>query len=254
VSSRPPYLAGDLHASAIRFLIDGNEQEAARLLLVCSLKVTESECDCDYFFTSYRHHQSFDIEIRAPRLSYDAIEPQDHPIGQQVRSAVSALIPVASHIGKITVRAELPKADPGWREEMSELLRGANVSNQVAHSPTNVRIWQNLRFRSASEQRVAAALDDTGAMYLPLCMARVNTTVGRANREPDFLVCHHAKWGILEVDGEPFHPPSRKVQGDERDRLFKAHGPRVVEHFDAQVCFEAPHKVVQEFLKLLESS
>jgi very-short-patch-repair endonuclease len=60
--------------------------------------------------------------------------------------------------------------------------------------------------------------------------------------------------GILEVDGEPFHPPTRTVQDHERDRLFRDHGIRVVEHFDASQCFEAPDKVVERFLRLLLSS
>ena len=76
----------------------------------------------------------------------------------------------------------------------------------------------------------------------------------RGNREPDFLVCKDGKWGVLEVDGEPFHPPSRTVQDHERDRLFRAYGVRVVEHFDASRCFEEADGVVAEFLAILARS
>ena len=58
----------------------------------------------------------------------------------------------------------------------------------------------------------------------------------------------------MEVDGEPFHPPSRTVQDHERDRLFKAHGITVVEHFDAGECFEKADGVVQGFLEILKTS
>jgi len=58
----------------------------------------------------------------------------------------------------------------------------------------------------------------------------------------------------LKVDGEPFHPPSRTVHDHTRDRLFKEHGIRVVEHFDASECFERPDDVVARFLKLLLGS
>ena len=74
------------------------------------------------------------------------------------------------------------------------------------------------------------------------------------NREPDFLVCLGGKWGILEVDGEPFHPASRTVEDHERDRLFKQHGIRVVEHFDATKCYEAPQTVVKKFLEILKQA
>ncbi len=74
------------------------------------------------------------------------------------------------------------------------------------------------------------------------------------NREPDFLVCLGGKWGILEVDGEPFHPASRTVEDHERHRLFKQHGIRVVEHFDATKCYEAPQTVVKKFLEILKQA
>jgi hypothetical protein len=68
-------------------------------------------------------------------------------------------------------------------------------------------------------------------------MARLGFSL-RQNREADFLVCHKGKWGILEVDSPSSHPPTRTVKDHERDRLFKAHGIRVVEHFDAGECWE----------------
>jgi very-short-patch-repair endonuclease len=58
--------------------------------------------------------------------------------------------------------------------------------------------------------------------------------------------------GILEDDGEPFHPPTRTVHDHTRDRVFKTHGIMVVEHFDASECFERPADVVRKFLTLLE--
>ena len=68
------------------------------------------------------------------------------------------------------------------------------------------------------------------------------------------MVCHEGKWGVLEVDGEPFHPASRAAQDHERDRVFKAHGIRVVERFDARECFENAKGVVQKFLGILKNA
>jgi very-short-patch-repair endonuclease len=129
------------------------------------------------------------------------------------------------------------------------------VHNQLADlEQAKVRTWNNLRFRSMSEVRLAIALDRAGVLFLPNCRGRLTTPMGRENREADFLVCREGKWGILEVDGEPFHPPSRTVQDHERDRLFKSHGIRVVEHFDASECFENAAKVVEKFLEILKRS
>ena len=59
--------------------------------------------------------------------------------------------------------------------------------------------WNNLRFRSASETKIAAALDKVqGVWFLPNCRGRVGAPEDRKNREADFLVCHKGKWGILE--------------------------------------------------------
>src|SRR5207249_11659060 len=95
--------------------------------------------------------------------------------------------------------------------------------------------WNNLRFRSASETKIAAALDKVqGVWFLPNCRGRVGAPEDRKNREADFLVCHKGKWGILEVDGEAFHPPSRTTEDHERDRLFKLHGMIVMEDSNGQ--------------------
>jgi len=42
------------------------------------------------------------------------------------------------------------------------------------------------------------------------------------------------------------HPP-RTVHDHERDRLFRVHGLRVVEHYDAKRCWNEPDRVVQNF-------
>jgi hypothetical protein len=125
------------------------------------------------------------------------------------------------------------------------------ITNQGVKAPYE---WNNLYFRSKTEIKIAEALDRAGVLYYPNCKARLNTPEGRNGRESDFLVFHIGKWGILEVDGEPWHPPSRTVHDHERDRLFKAHGIRIVEHYDATRCWNQPDKVVQEFLEILSQA
>jgi uncharacterized protein YjbI with pentapeptide repeats len=125
------------------------------------------------------------------------------------------------------------------------------VSNQGVKAPYE---WNNFYFRSKTEIKIAEALDRAGVLFYPNCKARLNAPEGRNGRESDFLVFHTGKWGILEVDGEPWHPPSRTVHDHERDRLFKAHGIRIVEHYDATRCWNQPDKVVEEFLKILSQA
>lgn len=87
---------------------------------------------------------------------------------------------------------------------------------------------------------------------MPNCLARLDDPQkpkGRANKEADFLVCYQGKLGILEVDG-PHHTPERRVEEQERERLFRLHGIIVVERYDSEKCKAQPFKVVDQFLKL----
>jgi hypothetical protein len=114
-----------------------------------------------------------------------------------------------------------------------------------------IHTWENLRFRSKTEIKIAEALDRTGVLFVPNSLARLNTAKGRENKEADFLICYNGKWGILEVDG-PFHTAERRVEEQERERIFKKNGIKVVERFDAERCYNNPDEVVQEFFKMIE--
>jgi hypothetical protein len=237
-----------LLASAVRFLIDGGEEDAASVLLSCSLSLDVH----DDGWWGGKPAYVLDVTLIGPRDAYEILNKLDHEVTVQVRRAFEAVIPPDTGLGDISAQAGLVEIDPDWRTELLEIARGRGVHNQaVREAPKN---WRNLRFRSESEVRIAQPLDRAGVLFLPNCMARLGVESDRKNREADFLVCAAGKWGILEVDGEPFHPPSRTVQDHERDRLFRDHGIRVVEHFDASQCFEQPDDVVNRFLRLLISS
>jgi uncharacterized protein YjbI with pentapeptide repeats len=139
-------------------------------------------------------------------------------------------------------------------ESQSEQLQQHSTKNLLKASNQGINApheWKGFYFRSKTEIKISEALDQAGLLFYPNCKARLNTSKGRDGKETDFLVFYQGKWGILEVDGEPWHPPSRTVDDHERDRLFKAHGIRIVEHYDATRCWNEPDKVVQEFLEIL---
>ncbi|WP_406698404.1 DUF559 domain-containing protein [Singulisphaera sp. Ch08] len=167
---------------------------------------------------------------------------------------MEAALPPDAVVVKFDVSVEVSVVVEVWLRWRTPPRRYASIGfvhNQVADSSKVRTTWNNLRFRSHSEMRIAVALDESGALFLPNCMGRLSTPAGRKNLECDFLVCYEGKWGILEVDGEPYHPASRAAQDHERDRLFRAYGIRVVERFDANECFENAKGVVQKFLAIL---
>lgn len=239
-----------LLASAVRFLIDGGENVAANVLLSCSLD--------RWIVESFGFQEVVDkiaIKLTGPRAAYEILNNEKHQIRQAVEHALGACIQENENIGYITVHAELIDIDLDWRSELLEIARGRGLSNQVAgERAVKILNWNNLGFRSTSEIKIAQALDNAGVLFLPNCKARLGSSENRQNREPDFLICYKGKWGILEVDGEPFHQPSRTVADHERDRLFKIHGITVTEHYDANKCFTNPDKVVKEFLRIRDQS
>ncbi len=237
-------------ASAARFLIDGGEEDAASVLLSCNLSLWESG---DTWYNGDEVTSAVHVDLTGPRAAWEALSDDKNPIRQAVYQSIQAVLPENTYIRHFSVRAELVDLDPDWRTELLEIARGRGVHNQAIIAKA-VRVWNNLRFRSQSEIRVAQALDQAGVLFLPNCLARLGGKEGRRNREADFLICHQGKWGILEVDGEPFHPPVRTVYDHERDRLFQRHGIVVVQHFDADKCFNDPTGVVDEFLSILEKS
>ena len=256
-----------LMASAVQFLIDGGDEKAAMILLPCTLSYEEVE---HHFSPSSHNYTDRTITLGAPRLSYDFLEfidsqyhYQEYPdipaeliekvaLSGTVRRAFHALIDESV---KLVVKAGLVQVTAHWRQELLSLLRSERVTNQgLQFSPKIPMVtWNNLRFRSQTEIRIAQELDRRRVLFLPNCLARLGLRE-RQNREADFLICAEGKWGILEVDGDLAHPPTRTAEDHERDRLFQAHGILLAQHFAASECWENADGVVTKFWALLRQT
>ncbi|MFN6034890.1 MAG: pentapeptide repeat-containing protein, partial [Dolichospermum sp.] len=70
-----------------------------------------------------------------------------------------------------------------------------NINNQGVqfYSNSTIHTWENLRFRSKAEIKIAEALDITGVLFVPNCLTRLTTPKGRENKEADFLICYNGK-------------------------------------------------------------
>lgn len=230
-------------------LVASGQLAAAKLLASCELLVCEESGTAE---TGEDGPRVVEIEILGPPTAGAVLCDGEHPMTRALRAAVRAALPPNTWIQGWTFTLAEDDEMPGGTTDLAtgRTAGGNDVSNQAADS-AETRVWQHLRFRSESEVRIAQALDRAAVLFLPNCKARLGPPRQRENREPDFLICMDGKWGILEVDGEPYHPPTRTVHDHERARLFKAHGIRVVEHFDATACYRDPDAVVRRFLDLL---
>lgn len=237
-----------VHACAVTYLIDGHQDEAARILLSCDLDVDE------YFHwiaPDEGYNDGLQVELIAQRATYEIISNSEHSATKLIVEAIKyALNEPYYHF---CTRLVLPEVVPNWKEKMLEGLQEQEVTNQgnpIKNSPTYS--WNNLRFRSSTEIKVAQALDRLGILFFPNCMARFGAPTNRRNKEADFLICFEGKWGILEVDGEAYH--SSAAKDHERDRDFRTYGIRVVERFTASECYNNPEVVVRRFLALLRKN
>jgi hypothetical protein len=116
---------------------------------------------------------------------------------------------------------------------------------------------EGLRFRSRAEVAVYDELKRRNVLFFPNPAAILGRQPpeGAEKREPDFLVCHRGRWGILEVSGKPWHSGAISTAKDhDRSRLFQHYSLICVQHFDATRCRHSPADVVDEFLLLLSKS
>src|SRR2546425_6880849 len=191
----PPECSFDekIHASAVQFLIQEDEKDAAIALLACTFELNEVESQWEY--------TGYNALLRGPRWVYEIIRDENHPTSQTVLKALNAVMPWDSTVKGVLIRANLIDVEPDWKAQMLDIALGKEVHNQgITINNRATLIWQNLRFRSESEKRIAEALDRVGVLFIPNCLARLTTAEGRKNKEPDFVVCHQGRWGILEVD------------------------------------------------------
>lgn len=237
-------------ANAIMFLVEGEELEAVKVLLSCSIEIRWS-----HHFPS---EGNLTVEIKGPRSSVDKISTKhrfnkyDEDIYYQIYGAIGMALPAQLRIRDFDVSLEMPEPDPAWRTHVTELVGGKVAHNQNPFSRNDTLIWKSLRFNSEPERRIAAALDTVGVLFFPNCVARITVGDTRDMLIPDFLICDDGKWGILECDGATYHPSAAKDH--DRDRFFRQYKIKVVERYPGMRCMNDAPGVVRDFLTLLKKN
>jgi len=251
---------------AVEYLIVIGQDQAARVLLNARIHLQS--------YGAYAGHgepvAQFGITLLFPprlvekakeALGADELAAAFSKPNEQIRKAVEMAldgieIGVLPHQCYGTIKVAMWTDPPvgGWRQEISDVLRGRKVASNQATVSRTVRQppfqWNGLQFQSKTEVKVAEALSRASVLFFPLPAA----VAGMTKREPDFLVCADGKWGILEVQGDEFHPPETAAREHERGRWFQRYGIRLFQIYDAARCYSEPDEVVAEFLALLRPS
>lgn len=247
--------------AVVKFLLQGGDFAEALILVTSELSIYKA-----YDYEEYAGGLpvfSPSVSIACQRNYLETLAPQS---GRSLNRNAStqkidfAIKSVLGHSGRIYYSVRYSPINVsdllcGWRETYFDIARrdGVTVNNQglSAETSPNGTVREDLSFGSKSEARVAAALDRHGVMFFPLCSARLGPTGNRKRREPDFLICHEGKWGILEVDGP--HHTGHIAEDRARDDDFQYHGVRVVRHYKSDECYEKPDWVVNDFLNKLRT-
>lgn len=227
-------------ASAVHFLFQAGEKEAAQLLLSCYAEIWSDYGDFN--------KEIWIVELSGSQAFYDAYE--DQPTRKSIDRAIKAVLPYIEGGVWIRGKAALVEFDTDWRVRLLAQGETQNAHNQNSYAKEPI-IYEGMRFSSKPEVAIAKALDKLGIMYLPNCLIRVGSIGNRLNRFPDFLICYTGKWGILEIDGKAYHT-GRATEDHERSRLIERHGGvAYFTRFDSKRCMNDPDGVVKEFLEIL---
>jgi len=164
---------------------------------------------------------------------------------RQIAQTISEIGPYVRYISCHLDRSEPPE---NWRSDLANSIAVLNANQAIFTFRDSPKIiHEGLSFRSKTEIKLYEALLKKGLLVLPLPLA----VLGRRHRykEPDFVVCHKGRCGVLEIHGDKWHPPETAAEEHERRREFVNLGITIFEIFDAGRCWRDPDGVVDEFLK-----
>jgi hypothetical protein len=246
-----------LHHTWIQILIDNNHHELAAMLLDWELEITKTASE----LREYGHYLGKGLAVGIPYEYYSIIR-SSKSYQEIIEMSLDKLFRDYYRVTDnsiaiiIELRIKLLDEDFLWRDKVRKLLLNAKEANQgVVIEKTFARdgkqplMYNEMKFGSRSEVRVAQELEARRVLFFPLPLA-VRSDTGALyldHREPDFLICQDGTWGILEV---AFHP-DRYEKDSEKDIWFKKSGILCVQHYTAERCFNHPSDVVGEFLQLL---
>ncbi len=248
-----------IHRTWVQLIVDNNFKDIAAIAIDCELEI--SGYDVEDFGEFRRIDTAILIDI--PTEIYSFVKNNERAKSIMERS----LLAICNgrfefyDYGKkvenpISFRVKLIEIDGDWKNLTRTLILGEGISNQgeitelmFAKKGKTPYVYNEIKFASQSEIRIAQEFESQGVLFFPLPLA-VRAETGKFfedHREVDFLICENGLWGILEVS---YHP-DRFEKDSEKDKWFKKSGILCVEHYSAEKCYNSSKEVVNEFLSVL---
>jgi hypothetical protein len=241
-----------LHRTWLSILLEGNYREVAALVVDADLLVLHGS------FEPY----SIRIDLPSSAFIFVTKEPTIRQVVEDTLrfTAQGHLYDQnGNNLENIAIefRVRLLEVEDNWRNVIKELIVNAKDANQgvvtekvFSREKKQVFLYNEMKFASQAEIRVAQELERRQVLFFPLPLA-VRSDTGKLfidHREVDFLICQDGVWGILEVS---YHP-DRYEKDSEKDIWFKKSGILYIQHYTTEKCYSQSSVVVDEFLNILK--
>lgn len=120
------------------------------------------------------------------------------------------------------------------------------------NSDKQVYYWHGFKFYSDAEVKIAEALDRLSILFFPHPQLRLNTSEGRRNQQPSFVILYQGKVGIMQIDDEG-QSSQRESENPkmQNDFIFNSQDIGIIQHYEANRCRQESEQVIQEFLDIL---
>lgn len=250
-----------IHRTWVQLVVDNNYKDIAAVAIDSELEISGYWAN-DH--SGFGHQVDTGICVDIPSVMFTHVRNNERAKEVMQRSLLAVCdgrIDFLSGNGKrvdnpVSYRVKVLEVDSEWENATRALILGEGVSNQgevtellFAKEGKTPYVYNEIKFASQSEIRIAQELERTQVLFFPLPLA-VRAESGKFfqdHREPDFLICENGQWGILEVS---YHP-DRFEKDSEKDKWFKKSGVLCVEHYSAERCYNSSKQVVDEFLSIL---
>ncbi len=184
------------------------------------------------------------VPLLVPAESYQYINGVNDQT-ERLWNVFAGLVPHGKGLKWVEVRVKLEDVQPDWRDQVRAGLEGGATNQGVPIGTSPIYTYQGLNYRSKTEIKIAEELTSRGILFFPNSRASRSAVV----LEPDFLIVHQGRMGIIEVDGPTHH--GKAAEDHKRDLFFQQPGILLVKHFTAADCYNNPKLVVDTFLGLL---
>jgi hypothetical protein len=242
-----------LHRTWVEALINDNHRDCAAIIIDAEL---EFDFEWDQY---YERNYNSGLIVYLP-LNIRLIVSNNEEIEKTLRHYFVSI--TGGYIWKdmtnfpIHYRVNLLEVEENWQKTIKFLIAKSKDLNQglitekvFTRKGKDPIVYNEMKFASQSEIRIAQELEAKGVLFFPLPLAVRHETgnIYEDHREVDFLVCLDGTFGILEIS---FHE-GRYEKDKEKDAWFKKSGILCIEHHTAERCYNNPRSVVEEFLSIL---